>query len=186
MSTRKKGKSAYKVRAKSQLKKQTKKQGEVQQYFINLTERFTSVYINHNFSEDDEAVLDAFHKHNSEWKSYARSIIGKNLNVYNTKARRQQFIGTFERFVDKLISKYSMEEKVGEGNGEENLPIEANLNEEATLTEKEWYDYPVEDIQKALKSIGVKTTAKTIKGLTKVVDDLVLDYRKAFIEKLKS
>ena len=103
MGKRKKGKNNYKVRAKSQLKKQEKKQTELQQYFIGLTEKFISDFMASGFNEDSDLVLNSFDKYNTIWKNHARVIITKNLNVYNNKQRRQQLIGTFERFVENII-----------------------------------------------------------------------------------
>lgn len=176
MSKRKKGKSNYKVRAKSQLKKQEKKQTELQQYFINLTEKFISDFMLSGFNEDSDLVLNSFDKYNTIWKNHARVIITKNLNVYNNKQRRQQLIGTFERFVEKYLDNFKLGDglKTSEGNGEINEPIEGKLNEENLLEEdvNNWYDSPIPNIQEALSSLGIKTTAKTIKGLTNVVNKL--------------
>lgn len=176
MGKRKKGKNNYKVRAKSQLKKQEKKQTELQQYFINLTEKFISDFMASGFNEDSDLVLNSFDKYNTIWKNHARVIITKNLNVYNNKQRRQQLIGTFERFVEKYLDNFKLSDglKTSEGNGEINEPIEGKLNDENLLEADidNWYDSPVPNIQEALSSLGIKTTAKTIKGLTNVVNKL--------------
>ena len=176
MGKRKKGKNNYKVRTKSQLKKQEKKQTELQQYFINLTEKFISDFMSSGFNEDSDLVLNSFDKYNTIWKNHARVIITKNLNVYNNKQRRQQLIGTFERFVEKYLDNFKLGDglKTSEGNGEINEPIEGKLNEENLLEEdvNNWYDSPIPNIQEALSSLGIKTTAKTIKGLTSVVNKL--------------
>ena len=176
MGKRKKGKNNYKVRAKSQLKKQEKKQTELQQYFIGLTEKFISDFMASGFNEDSDLVLNSFDKYNTVWKNHARVIITKNLNVYNNKQRRQQLIGTFERFVEKYLDNFKLGDglKTSEGNGEINEPIEGKLNEENLLEEdvNNWYDSPIPNIQEALSSLGIKTTAKTIKGLTNVVNKL--------------
>lgn len=176
MGKRKKGKNNYKVRAKSQLKKQEKKQTELQQYFINLTEKFISDFMASGFNEDSDLVLNSFDKYNTVWKNHARVIITKNLNVYNNKQRRQQLIGTFERFVEKYLDNFKLSDglKTSEGNGEINEPIEGKLNDENLLEVDidNWYDSPVPNIQEALSSLGIKTTAKTIKGLTNVVNKL--------------
>ena len=178
MGKRKKGKNNYKVRAKSQLKKQEKKQTELQQYFIGLTEKFMSDFMASGFNEDSDLVLNSFDKYNTVWKNHARVIITKNLNVYNNKQRRQQLIGTFERFVEKYLDNFKLKFSDGlntsEGNGEINEPIEGKLNDENLLEADidNWYDSPVPNIQEALSSLGIKTTAKTIKGLTNVVNKL--------------
>lgn len=176
MGKRKKGKNNYKVRAKSQLKKQEKKQTELQQYFINLTEKFISDFMASGFNEDSDLVLNSFDKYNTVWKNHARVIITKNLNVYNNKQRRQQLIGTFERFVEKYLDNFKLSDglKTSEGNGEINEPIECKLNDENLLEVDidNWYDSPVPNIQEALSSLGIKTTVKTIKGLTNVVNKL--------------
>ena len=176
MGKRKKGKNNYKVRAKSQLKKQEKKQTELQQYFINLTEKFISDFMASGFNEDSDLVLNSFDKYNTVWKNHARVIITKNLNVYNNKQRRQQLIGTFERFVEKYLDNFKLGDglNTSEGNGEINEPIEGKLNGENLLEADidNWYDSPVPNIQEALSSLGIKTTAKTIKGLTNVVNKL--------------
>ena len=131
MGKRKKGKNNYKVRAKSQLKKQEKKQTELQQYFINLTEKFISDFMASGFNEDSDLVLNSFDKYNTVWKNHARVIITKNLNVYNNKQRRQQLIGTFERFVEKYLDNFKLSDglNTSEGNGEINEPIEGKLND---------------------------------------------------------
>lgn len=176
MGKRKKGKNNYKVRAKSQLKKQEKKQTELQQYFINLTEKFISDFMVSGFNEDSDLVLNSFDKYNTVWKNHARVIITKNLNVYNNKQRRQQLIGTFERFVEKYLDNFKLSDglNTSEGNGEINEPIEGKLNDENLLEADidNWYDSPIPNIQEALSSLGIKTTAKTIKGLTNVVNKL--------------
>ena len=176
MGKRKKGKNNYKVRAKSQLKKQEKKQTELQQYFINLTEKFISDFMVSGFNEDSDLVLNSFDKYNTVWKNHARVIITKNLNVYNNKQIRQQLIGTFERFVEKYLDNFKLSDglNTSEGNGEINEPIEGKLGDENLLEADidNWYDSPIPNIQEALSSLGIKTTAKTIKGLTNVVNKL--------------
>ena len=176
MSKRNRGKNSFKVRAKSQLKKQEKKQTELQQYFINLTEKFISDFMLSGFNEDSDLVLNSFDKYNTIWKNHARVTINKNLNVYNNKQRRQQLIGTFERFVEKYLDNFKLDNvlNTSEGNGEINEPIEGKLNEENLLEEdvNNWYDSPIPNIQEALSSLGIKTTTKTIKGLTNVVNKL--------------
>ena len=54
------------------------------------------------------------------------------------------------------------------------LLIEGKFNDENLLEADidNWYDSPVPNIQEALSSLGIKTTAKTIKGLTNVVNKL--------------
>ena len=188
MGKRKKGKNNYKVRAKSQLKKQEKKQTELQQYFINLTEKFMSDFMASGFNEDSDLVLNSFDKYNTVWKNHARVIITKNLNVYNNKQRRQQLIGTFERFVEKYLDNFKLSDglNTSEGNGEINEPIECKLNDENLLEVDidNWYDSPVPNIQEALSSLGIKTTVKTIKGLTNVVNKLDGDNYSKFLKYL--
>ena len=188
MGKRKKGKNNYKVRAKSQLKKQEKKQTELQQYFIGLTEKFMSDFMASGFNEDSDLVLNSFDKYNTVWKNHARVIITKNLNVYNNKQRRQQLIGTFERFVEKYLDNFKLSDglNTSEGNGEINEPIEGKLNDENLLEVDidNWYDSPVPNIQEALSSLGIKTTAKTIKGLTNVVNKLDGENYSKFLKNL--
>ena len=188
MSKRNRGKSSFKVRAKSQLKKQEKKQTELQQYFINLTEKFISDFMASGFNEDSDLVLNSFDKYNTVWKNHARVIITKNLNVYNNKQRRQQLIGTFERFVEKYLDNFKLGDglNTSEGNGEINEPIEGKLNDENLLEVDidNWYDSPVPNIQEALSSLGIKTTAKTIKGLTNVVNKLDGENYSKFLKNL--
>ena len=188
MSKRNRGKSSFKVRAKSQLKKQEKKQTELQQYFINLTEKFISDFMASGFNEDSDLVLNSFDKYNTVWKNHARVIITKNLNVYNNKQRRQQLIGTFERFVEKYLDNFKLGDglNTSEGNGEINEPIEGKFNDENLLEVDidNWYDSPIPNIQEALSSLGIKTTAKTIKGLTNVVNKLDGENYSKFLKNL--
>ena len=188
MSKLKRGKSSFKVRTKSQLKKQEKKQTELQQYFINLTEKFISDFMASGFNEDSDLVLNSFDKYNTIWKNHARVIITKNLDVYNNKQRRQKLIGTFERFVEKYLDNFKLDNvlNTSEGNGEINEPIEGKFNEENLLEEdvNNWYDSPIPNIQEALLSLGIKTTAKTIKGLTNVVNKLDGDNYSKFLKYL--
>lgn len=94
------------MRKKINKKSELKRQKLVQETFTAICESFVSDFMAHNFSADDENVLNSFDKHNTKWKDFARSIINKNLHAYDTRDKRERFILTFEKFVDNLLKKY--------------------------------------------------------------------------------
>lgn len=255
-----KGKSLF---GKNKKKVDRKKQNN-QQFFITLSEEFTSIYMNNGFDQDSEAVIAAFERYNNRWKDYARKFITNNIKLYPNKVKRQDFISTFERFVDKLTkhsvnSDGTLEAKekpelietkqvikpktkaaqflnggienippavveIGHEDGQyictlectscgghfdmdkmeeddggnwfctpcytELLPDmikdqqEANDDDYNERDVNDWYDCPIEQIKDALEFMGIKTRARTIKGLTPVVNGLDGDQLSVLIRRL--
>lgn len=185
-----------KINKKSELKRQKL----VQETFTGICESFVSDFMAHNFSADDENVLNSFDKHNTKWKNFARSIINKNLHAYDTRDKRERFILTFEKFVDNLLKKYENNQvtdlpKEDPGDMVVKEPIECKpdgteheLKSEGCVNYEQdindWTDYEPTYIRATLQTLGISTKANTIKGLTTVVNKLSDEQMKSFRSKL--
>jgi len=155
-------------------KKEKSKRFEAsQQTLTTLCEGFVSDLMACNFDFNSEELLASFDKHNTAWKNYARKVINSNLNHYDTPEKRVKLISTFEVFVDNMKNKPLKEvapqkEEVLDTSMKSDLkPGEKLMNHDFL-----WDSAPVENIIRALKDSGVKTTAKTITGLKRVVNNL--------------
>lgn len=193
------------VKISRHFKKEKNKRFEAsQQTLTTICEGFVSDLMACNFDFNSEELLASFDKHNTAWKNYSRKVINSNLNHYDTPEKRVKLISTFEVFVDNMKNKPlkevapQKEDSIPEGMVKCNCETQCSTctgyqpEEPDTSGEPEqardflWDSAPLENIIRALKDAGVKTTAKTITGLKRVVnnlDDIQKEYFLAEISK---
>lgn len=168
-------------------KKSEKKRLELnQKTFTRISESFVSDFINLQGMvsmglEDNPDLLRSFDKNNQRWKTFARGMITKNPHAYKTRELREKFILTFERFVEHWLESSKKQKEVEDIEVQE----EEVLNPiDGEMIMVKWLDYDPDFLNKVLNDMGVKTQAKTHKGLSKVVEKLDEAQKRSFFAKL--
>jgi hypothetical protein len=177
MGKRKTRKGTGKVYKRAEKRKLITSNNNNREFFERLAEKYITLYFAVGFNKEDEKLLKLLDELNDRWKNAARAVISSNLGTYNTKEKRAKYLSSFIEFIDKLHKKDNKELEsyiVDKSEPVEEVPV------------KEWFEYPTTHIHKALKSVGIKTSAKTTGALLKYVSSLDEDQLLKFNETLSS
>lgn len=97
-----KGSTKYAAALKQQQKQSLEVDRNNRAEFAKVTHKLLTLVTENNFDYNSKVVEEGYIKLNLLWKAYSRMLINKNLNLYNTKAKRVNLIFALEAFYTGL------------------------------------------------------------------------------------
>lgn len=148
-------------RSQRKLKRRQKRSmSKVHSKFSDLCGEFVNALIENGFDWDSPEMVTMFEKKNRRWLGFIKPIITNNLNTFDTPAKRTSATQRFSKFVDKFMEK-TKDRKTASNNSDS-----AKEKEKVNL----WgIKLDIDEALEALELAGIKTQAKTIKGIEKRV-----------------
>lgn len=159
--------------SRAQRRKRKRQLTKWQSTFTQICEGFASKFLEHGGDQDDPELTMSFDKHNNYWKNFAAAEIWKcernNDKSMSKSEIRTRFINKFEDFANNLLDNTSKKESINNDTIEKPMESTEATNKYKRPTVEE---LGIERTRAILATLGIKTTAKTISGLQKRLDEV--------------
>lgn len=145
----------------------------LQESFTFCSESYVNEVIEAGFDFNSDKAVGIFDKWNNIWKYRAKKVIHTFNDIIDTREKRESVIYRFELFVDNLLERSKESSKEQSKPEKETIkpPAKAKNENKVTVNGK-MYEIPI--VLEALEEAGIKTKAKTVKGIERVINKCLL------------
>lgn len=153
---------------------------ELQSVFRKLSDEFITKITNEGIDYESDKMAEVFEHFDKRWRAWARKWIASKQGIldYSKSESRVALTGSFTNFIQNLVT--GTKEEI------ENRKKEGQKESRSTPVEKEGMvlinniNYKIDEVQELMGKSGIKTQAKTSKGLRQALDKTTEKNRQVF------